>query len=93
MSVGDIPALVQEGWDTREDAGHGVFALHYPDGAVRIEHTCHRTRDGLTIVCAPLLSFEHTRSGGLGHLTVTPSILCGDCGLHGYITDGTWRPC
>ena len=23
-------------------------------------------------------------------LTITPSILCGECGLHGFITDGQW---
>ena len=25
-------------------------------------------------------------------LTVTPSILCKECGLHGFITDGKWVP-
>jgi hypothetical protein len=24
-------------------------------------------------------------------LTVTPSLLCRECGLHGFITDGEWR--
>lgn len=24
-------------------------------------------------------------------LTVTPSIKCQECGLHGFITDGVWR--
>lgn len=26
-------------------------------------------------------------------LTVTPSIACGGCEHHGYITDGRWQPC
>ena len=26
-------------------------------------------------------------------LTVVPSIQCGSCGLHGFITDGEWRDC
>jgi hypothetical protein len=25
-------------------------------------------------------------------LTVTPSILCGTCGIHGFIRDGKWVP-
>jgi hypothetical protein len=25
-------------------------------------------------------------------LTITPSIRCGTCGLHGFITDGRWVP-
>lgn len=25
-------------------------------------------------------------------LTVQPSISCSDCGLHGFIVDGTWKP-
>lgn len=25
-------------------------------------------------------------------LTITPSILCHTCGLHGFITDGRWVP-
>lgn len=26
-------------------------------------------------------------------LTVTPSILCHGCGMHGHITNGEWVPC
>lgn len=26
-------------------------------------------------------------------LTVTPSIVCTDCGLHGRVTNGRWKPC
>jgi hypothetical protein len=29
----------------------------------------------------------------LDPVTITPSILCPDCGLHGFVTDGTWRSC
>lgn len=90
------PRLVEDGWDTREEVGGGIVALHYPDGAIRVEHYCTRQRDGLSIICAPALQLGgggHTATGGLGHLTVTPSILCGDCGLHGHITDGTWKAC
>lgn len=26
-------------------------------------------------------------------LTITPSLLCSECGSHGWITDGVWVPC
>lgn len=26
-------------------------------------------------------------------LTLNPSLLCTDCGWHGYIIDGVWKPC
>ena len=26
-------------------------------------------------------------------LTITPSIMCGSCGLHGFFTNGQWVPC
>lgn len=68
--------------------------LFYPDGAVRFRHTCDRTaQDRGVIICAPLLRI------GNGHsirqrtpLTISPSIRCGDCSLHGWVHDGTWVP-
>lgn len=26
-------------------------------------------------------------------LTISPSVLCGECKCHGFITDGKWVPC
>ena len=26
-------------------------------------------------------------------LTISPSVLCGECKVHGFITDGKWVPC
>lgn len=71
---------------------HGrVQTLWYADGSVGIRHECNRPRDGLTLIVAPRLQLDH------GHqivstdpVTITPSILCDDCGLHGFITEGAW---
>ena len=65
--------------------------LTYPDGTHRFRHRCDRGVR-LVIVCAPLLAAQH-RVIDTDPLTVFPSILCTDCGTHGYITDGEWRPC
>lgn len=77
------------------DHGHGVTTLHYPDGTIRIRHLCKTIPgdDGpLNVYVAPALQLDG------GHrivqaepLTVEPSILCPDCQLHGWITEGWWH--
>ncbi|MCW2899953.1 MAG: hypothetical protein JWO67_2218 [Streptosporangiaceae bacterium] len=96
----EIPDL-RPAFERRVPVGSGVAALFTDEpktGASRIaiEHQCTRPRDGMTLLIAPFLTAD--RDGRRGHqllsedpLTVTPSILCADCGLHGFITDGTWR--
>ncbi|HMG43949.1 MAG TPA: hypothetical protein VK611_21630 [Acidimicrobiales bacterium] len=83
--------LVPPGWVRSQPLG-AVIVLYYEDGSIRIEHAC-RVIDDTQIVCAPALRL------GDGHsvvssdpLTVVPSILCPDCGLHGFITAGAWSP-
>lgn len=99
MSKEDIPDLRPE-YVSRVDVGSGVFALFTDEpktGASRIaiEHVCTRPRDGMTLRVAPFLTAD--KPSQRGHqllsedpLTVSPSILCGDCGLHGFIRDGHW---
>lgn len=72
----------------------GGRVLFCTDGTVRIEHACHRRDIDQTIIVAPRLQLAEG-----GHrivtelpLTVDPSILCPDCGLHGYIRSGRWVP-
>lgn len=82
-------SLVEPGWTERTEHGP-VWALRYPDGSIRVEHLC-KSFDDLHLITAPALQI------GNGHtvvsdapLTIHPSILCPDCGLHGFITNGEW---
>lgn len=87
-------------WDHREEVGPDIALLFYRDGTVRFEHVCDRGRRGV-IRCAPELSPGHDvrtyRQQGPrqakrlpGRTTVSPSILCEDCGTHGFVTNGVW---
>lgn len=69
--------------------------LFYASGVVRFRHTCDRGARGV-IICAPLLTRlnqpggHQIESAEPGHVTVSPSILCDDCGTHGFVRDGKW---
>lgn len=88
---GDVPRVVQPGF-TRIDVIGEYRLLSYDDGTVRFEHTCDRGPRGV-IVCAPALQIGNghtlTRNND-GQPTVRASILCDDCGTHGWVTDGRW---
>lgn len=98
------PFLVEPGWGwcdiVPEALGPTYRLLHYPDGTTRFEHRCDRAERGV-IICAPALRLGngHTltwsgagdHSNPRGKPTVSPSILCPDCGLHGFVVDGWWR--
>lgn len=98
------PFLVEPGWvraDLIDNLGPPYRLLTYADGTVRFEHRCDRGERG-TIICAPALQIGngHTVTYGLCPRsdcqrthevpTVRASILCPDCGTHGFITDGRW---
>lgn len=77
-----------------------VILQQYDDTTVRVRHACTgggRWAPGETHVIAPALQIKeggHTFTiDDDGQPTVTPSILCPDCGLHGFVTDGIWRDC
>lgn len=80
----------------RDDLAIVVFRDPVTPDALGMRHRCSswpddQEPDGLFVkVVAPRLS-DHAVTGDEGALTVQPSILCRDCGLHGYITDGRWR--
>lgn len=78
-----------------EDGGHVVFQ----------HHCAHREswkpvvdEDGSVYPWNPVkatlpLSAEWWVVQNLDPLTVTPSVLCSDCGCHGFITNGVWVSC
>lgn len=91
-----IPMLVEPGWQSAVLIPRGdrtnYRVLTYPDGTHRFEHLCDRGARGV-VIAAPALQL------GAGHtivnadpLTILPSILCLDCGTHGFIQDGRWLP-
>lgn len=69
----------------------GMALLTYPDGRIAFRHVCDRGDRGV-IVCAPFLRIdtgEHQVTQRRP-FTIAPSILCPDCGTHGFVTDGEW---
>lgn len=69
--------------------------IQYEDGTWRFRHMCHRERDGRTLDVAPLLGEQHVvlvARMPSAPVTVRPSILCGDCGTHGWVESSTWVP-
>lgn len=87
---------VEPGWIKADIISHLLGPqyrlLTYADGTVRFEHRCDRGDRGV-IICAPalMLGRGHTLTRNeSGEPTVRASILCPDCGTHGFVTDGRW---
>ncbi|WP_232676658.1 hypothetical protein [Nocardioides sp. R-C-SC26] len=88
------PRAVDDTWRTSEDLGDGRRLLVYADGRVAFEHVCDRGERGV-IVCAPQLQIGagHTLTRDeVGRPTVRASVMCDDCGTHGFVTAGRWEP-
>ena len=85
-----IPVLVKAGWTERVDLGEGRAVLFYDDGPARFEHVCHRVRDDRVLIIAP--SLENHTIVSRDPLTITASIACWDCPIHGWVRDGQWVP-
>lgn len=87
-----LPGFVHP-YDREVELGHGVRAVWFTAGGIGILHAC-KTIYEKQLMLAPALRI------GEGHtvecedpLTVSPSVLCPDCGLHGYVRVGRWEPC
>lgn len=75
-----------------------AFAEQLTGANLGFRHACKRWPDDqepdgeFVKVVAPRLT-NHTVSGSLDRITIRASILCPDCGLHGFVTDGRWSSC
>lgn len=96
-----LASVVEGGWWHREPlVGLAGGLLYFRDGGIALLHLCDRGKRG-RVVCAPFLQTKtspvrgpvgHTVTGGLGAVTVDPSVACGDCGLHGWVRSSEWVP-
>ena len=92
-TAGDVPNVVEPSWSARtpivaSDAIHHL--VWWSDTKVGFEHRCDRGARGV-VICAPLLAIGAGHQvTGVTRPTVRASVLCDDCGLHGFITDGRW---
>lgn len=83
------------------EVGGGVTMLKVDEPLARwlIKHDCEvipdpeDPEDGeIQKVCVPALHPDHVVVSE-EPLTITPSLLCSVCGLHGFVTDGRWSGC
>lgn len=91
-----VLADLSGGFNTLIDHGHGIETAWYPGGEVGVRHTCDRGGKRGVIICAPRLVLDQPNGHtivSVNPVTVSPSIACSDCGLHGFIRDGRWEPC
>ena len=72
------------------DLGLGIQLLYMEDGRIRIAHDCKLIDERRRLRVAFLLDKRHIVTPA--PVTITPSILCDDCGLHGWIIAGEWSP-
>lgn len=83
------PDFTPGGYYATIDVGPHALVF-YRNGEVRFRHTCDRADRGV-IVCAPLLGEGHMVTGAGADCAVNPSILCSDCGTHGFVIASEWR--
>lgn len=92
----EVLADLTDGWITLVGVGSGVEVAWYALNDVGIRHTCNRGAKRGTIICAPRLVLNEPNGHSIiseHPVTISPSILCFDCGLHGFIRNGRWEAC
>ena len=82
------PYLVPQGWFQSVPVGP-VTLYQYRGGVIRVGHRCDRGDRGVVWAAPALDPAHHVRNTRQGP-SITPSILCPDCGLHGFVRDGRW---
>lgn len=92
MSTGEIPDVTPSDAQVLVRLGGELQLVWTTVGGYRVRHVCNRRQDGRgTIICAPLLTQHIIQFVPEAGYTVSPSILCSDCGLHGYLIANEWR--
>lgn len=88
-----------ESWSAAVEVGSGIRMLATGgDPPYRFEHPCKVVPgadtgdESFQVVCAPLLSAGGQVVVSEDPLTITPSLLCPDCGTHGWVQNGRWWP-
>jgi hypothetical protein len=89
MPNDDVPRFVAD-HDAALEVGTGIRLLRFTAGGYGVEHRCDRGDRGI-VDHAPRID-NHNVTGDWPDITVTPSILCVDCSLHGFIRNGHWSP-
>ena len=72
------------------DIGYGLDLLYMADGTLRVAHDCKLIGDNeRERVLLPLSARSIFTPAPV---TITPSIHCDECGLHGWVIRGHWSP-
>lgn len=69
-----------------------TFELDEDGTHVHVTHQCTRPADWPPVEATLPQGPAGWTTVSTDPLTVTPSIQCDACGLHGFITDGRWTP-
>ena len=76
------------------DAEGYALAIRHTTAGWRFSHVCDSPRRGMRLRIAPLLSNVGQPGGhqivNESPLHIEPSILCEDCGIHGFVRLGKW---
>lgn len=69
-------------------------SVPFPVGpsSFRFVHDCRMIDEHHRVRCAPALHSAHRVEWREDGLHISPSILCPDCGTHGFVTASRWEP-
>lgn len=75
-------------WQVGADANGFALAVRHTTDGWRFSHVCDLPRSGVRLRIAPLLTNHQIAT--VSPLHIEPSILCADCGIHGFVRLGKW---
>lgn len=92
-SIVDLSSANNDGMTRYVDLGGDMGLMYFDDAPLPLfRHRCDRGDRGV-LICAPSLNPAHVVTETERGVTVRASVLCPDCGTHGYITDSAWTSC